>query len=350
MAGTNWYDSIVKMLSPEEDDGSSLGETTDVRNQITGNAPMPTKEPEDVATPTMDSEEHSLATQQMEAEADALRPKVDGISNDKNKPTKAPTLEEQIDAISTAMHTKTPKHLKAVEVEDFQDKYDEVQDWYDDMKDRLGKAELAETVGHAIAQLGAGWVGLNTGRDMTGLKFNKTNWDKKMDTAFAEFKHKRARIDKQEQRNAAAVAESKRAEERDLGREDTAKYRKAGLEIDKLKMKQQAKQDKANRIAKSISKIPKEKKDGLDKILGSAASNEQKAAQASLLLGVPISTEEVQLFDGWGRADDEENVLETRQRLRAKAATVDPDAQKYADLHKIPYEQAKAIIDKRKGL
>jgi hypothetical protein len=37
-------------------------------------------------------------------------------------------------------------------------------------------AEVAETIGHAMAQLGAGLYGQKTGMDMSGVKFNKRDW------------------------------------------------------------------------------------------------------------------------------------------------------------------------------
>jgi len=56
-------------------------------------------------------------------------------------------------------------------------------------KDQLAKQELAENMGHALAQFGAGLNGLNTGIDMSsGLKFNKTDWNKRYEQAIEELK------------------------------------------------------------------------------------------------------------------------------------------------------------------
>lgn len=56
-------------------------------------------------------------------------------------------------------------------------------------KDSVARQELAEKMGHALAQLGAGMQGIKTGVDMTsGLKFDKTDWNKRYETALDELK------------------------------------------------------------------------------------------------------------------------------------------------------------------
>ena len=56
-------------------------------------------------------------------------------------------------------------------------------------KDEVAKRELAENMGHALAQLGAGIQGMKTGVDMSsGLKFSKTDWNKRYEAALDELK------------------------------------------------------------------------------------------------------------------------------------------------------------------
>ena len=52
-------------------------------------------------------------------------------------------------------------------------------------RDEVAKSEwmqVAEMMGHALTQLGAGAYGLKHGVDMGGLKFDKMNWGKRLDT------------------------------------------------------------------------------------------------------------------------------------------------------------------------
>lgn len=55
-----------------------------------------------------------------------------------------------------------------------------VKEKIENSKDTQEKAKLVELVGQALVQLFAGARGLKTGHDMSGLKFNRTNWDQKM--------------------------------------------------------------------------------------------------------------------------------------------------------------------------
>jgi hypothetical protein len=56
-------------------------------------------------------------------------------------------------------------------------------------KDSVARQELAEKMGHALAQFGAGLQGMKTGVDMTsGLKFDKTDWNKRYEAALDELK------------------------------------------------------------------------------------------------------------------------------------------------------------------
>jgi hypothetical protein len=60
---------------------------------------------------------------------------------------------------------------------------------YRQNKEKAEWGEVAERLGHAFAQLGAGYQGMKSGVDATsGLKFDKTDWAKKYDTLLSELK------------------------------------------------------------------------------------------------------------------------------------------------------------------
>lgn len=85
---------------------------------------------------------------------------------------------------------------------DFKSEFKAIQDLQDDYRkefkeanDRIEQKELAEKMGHALAQLGAGYQGLKTGIDMsTGVKFDKTDWGKRMQIAQEELRDNLADI------------------------------------------------------------------------------------------------------------------------------------------------------------
>lgn len=79
-----------------------------------------------------------------------------------------------------------PYGLNAEQKAEFEEKRSELKsrqellmEQYKKDKERVEWAEVAEMFGHALTQLGAGLTGMRTGVDLSGLKFNKTDWDSK---------------------------------------------------------------------------------------------------------------------------------------------------------------------------
>lgn len=78
--------------------------------------------------------------------------------------------------------------LPAHSRDDFKKRVKDAQDAYEMAESKVEKRELAEKLAHAVTQLGAGLHGLKTGADMSGLKFEKSDWEKKMDRNLAKFR------------------------------------------------------------------------------------------------------------------------------------------------------------------
>ncbi len=100
---------------------------------------------------------------------------------------------------------------------------------YKENKDRTAMMEVAEKVGHALAQFGAAQQGLRSGVDLSGLKFDKTNWGEQYNRLLDEMKMELTDLrDKKEgavKQGAAKTASGEREREHDLsgslkGRED----------------------------------------------------------------------------------------------------------------------------------
>lgn len=77
------------------------------------------------------------------------------------------------------------------------DERKQVYSTYKKAKDRTQMAEVFETFGNALVMLGAGMYGLKTGVDMSGVQFNKSNWEAKMANNLSEMKTRLADIEGQ---------------------------------------------------------------------------------------------------------------------------------------------------------
>lgn len=74
--------------------------------------------------------------------------------------------------------------------------YKDAKAQYEKDKDENKWLQVAETLGQAMVQLGAGAYGLKHGVDMSGIKFNKTDWSKNLDNSLNELKLAAAKRDK----------------------------------------------------------------------------------------------------------------------------------------------------------
>lgn len=64
-------------------------------------------------------------------------------------------------------------------------------------KERGQWGELGEKLGHALTQLGAGYAGMQSGADLSGLKFDKTDWQGKAGLDLSEYKGEQDTKDKE---------------------------------------------------------------------------------------------------------------------------------------------------------
>lgn len=103
----------------------------------------------------------------------------------------------------------------------FENKLDKIENWYNQEKDRLDKAELIESLGQAFTQLGAGLYGAKHGVDMSGLQFQKKDWGRKMDRLLDQFKERKRAVAGEQVAEEQAVKE-KRREAIDTARADQA--------------------------------------------------------------------------------------------------------------------------------
>lgn len=79
----------------------------------------------------------------------------------------------------------------------------------------IERRELAENMGNALAQIGAGITGMKTGIDMvSGLQFSKTDWNKRYEQALEELRTNLSDLKEKRQALTSTQLEAERAAER----------------------------------------------------------------------------------------------------------------------------------------
>lgn len=141
------------------------------------------------------------------------------------------------------------------------------EDKYEKDKDRTAWSEVAEKLGFAFAQIGAGLHGLNTGVDVTGVKFNPTNWEARYDRSLAELKNSTGNIQKGIEQVQGEKKDVKTAEERKNEQAKgrlfdeymSAKKITADAKQNQLRLAQELEIAKMNNEQKTVKSLEKEK-------------------------------------------------------------------------------------------
>lgn len=95
-------------------------------------------------------------------------------ANNMPKPEDASSLFAKLDA----EQAKIPSPQDRT---DWNERLTDLKDVYNKARERNQWAEVAERIGQGLVQLGASAYGLSHHVDLSGIKFDKTNWDKKND-------------------------------------------------------------------------------------------------------------------------------------------------------------------------
>jgi hypothetical protein len=162
---------------------------------------------------------------------------------------------------------------------------DIAQKQFEETKDTNQWLRVAETLGHALTQLGAGAYGLKHNVDMSGIKFDKTDWSKNLDRAERELDRKLG-LAKEEER-AAEKAEG--ALERKLS-EDT-NFRKRAILQNYIAEQQAYKQQ----VLQTQRLVEQAKKDS--KGMSAEEKARQRAAQKELSNIIRKQEQKVKLLD-----------------------------------------------------
>jgi len=134
----------------------------------------------------------------------------------------------------------------------FNQQLSEIRNEFRAAKDNMEKREIGHTLAEALTQLGAGYAGLKTGTDMSGIKFKQTDFDAKYRLLLDEFKTNLAdldsrRVDDRQRREKAAelgVTQTKMARE-DIKDSNKIKLDTYKAELDAWQAGQKAQHDAA---------------------------------------------------------------------------------------------------------
>jgi hypothetical protein len=151
----------------------------------------------------------------------------------------------QIDrnTIKTALKASAIKDARSPELnktkQEIESEYGKALMQYNKDKDSAKWGEFAEKMGHALVQLGAGAYGLKHGTDLSGIKFDKTDWKANIDTALQDLKQagskRKEQINKKEGRETSIL--NKLSKLRDLEPEAIEDKVPEGMsELDKEKL------------------------------------------------------------------------------------------------------------------
>lgn len=120
------------------------------------------------------------------------------------------------------------------------DRRDALTQLYNDRKGKLEWGEVAETLGHALSRLAAGMYGMRTGYDLSGMKFDQTDWAKRYDQAFNEYKLSIDDAEKQSKEKADTIQKLRQEFENWRGGLRSAQETKARADLETQGQRRQA--------------------------------------------------------------------------------------------------------------
>ena len=132
---------------------------------------------------------------------------------------------------------------------------------YQENKNRTEWLSLAETLGHALTQLGAARQGLRSGVDMSGLKFNKNDWNnnynrllKELDSNLDEIRGERGEVSRYREALERQTVSAEREKAR-LAEKGAAEKAKVQKETEKKSAADTKKEVQYNQVQRLISEL-----------------------------------------------------------------------------------------------
>lgn len=154
-----------------------------------------------------------------------------GLPNKKDFEAKLTTDKERLATLGK-ISDKLPEDVKSTyqnKISDYERRIERAERLYNEREDRLNWAQTAQLLGNALTQLAAGYYGLKTGYDMSGVKFSQVDWEKKLDRTFDQYDRDTNRFVKQKESTESdfSRAQEKQAERAQQEKKDLqSKYEK----------------------------------------------------------------------------------------------------------------------------
>lgn len=200
---------------------------------------------------------------------------------------------------------------------------------FKDREDSAQWREVAEMLGHAFTQLGAGYYGLKTGVDLSGIPFKKNDWQKEMDRIYDHYdrtvnrnlkmKESVSQDEQAASKEAYQTGKDKASTISELLKTDTSartargrdlsdnRQKEATLEYDRKRDEERSKDRDAALVAKSEEndkKITADKEKKLQSLVASALSKNGTKEQAEQALRESgVSDKEIEDAKHWYRSD-----------------------------------------------
>lgn len=204
-----------------------------------------------------------------EASADALpeapKAQTEPTAEQKDKPTPAsgihtiglPSKEDFKTHVTDASERKDKLEAVAMKlpeevrgeytkkIDEYADRIKDAEYLYNQREERLNWGQTFELLGQALTQLAAGWYGMKTGYDLSGLKFNKVDWEKRLDRSFEKYDKDTNRFLKQQENTESSMERAENQATR-TGEEEKKNLRNQYEKEDTLAVNQQGEYNKQN--------------------------------------------------------------------------------------------------------
>lgn len=205
--------------------------------------------------------------QQKEQDAQLVLPAIETSAQDLASPAVA--MQAATEANQLAGELALPKSARMVvnkNLKAIQDSLKELDQKELSAEERAGWAEMAQVAGQALTQLGAGMYGLKHNTDLSGIKFNKVDWQKQLDRTLDRLARQRAELLRMREAGQATLAEMEKEEGRkaekagDVAREERARKERLAFERERLAAKEEPKKDEMQEVvdkefAKNLGKL-----------------------------------------------------------------------------------------------
>lgn len=182
---------------------------------------------------------------------------------------------------TSTVEAEANRTLPPDEAGEFRNEMKELKTWLANKNEDIDRKQLIETVGQALTQLAGGLYGLKHGQDMSGMKFDKTDWDKRRGLAMEEFRtnlqdigeqRKESQVGKENEKNRAAEATN-------LGTKEAGENTRLGIREEGENTRSTAKLKMDKYIAELNAEVKRSSKTDTE---AKEKANAFKAAQSKL--------------------------------------------------------------------